>query len=90
MRGASRPTQDQAATPIRQGRKFTARNQGPRNRKNSEKKLVEKELRDGAREKSLAHVVIENLPLSRATALHSVALRAASAHGKEKPEDLTD
>src|SRR5437773_9744666 len=39
-----------------------------------------KKLRDQARGKKLAQVGIDNPPLSRATALHSVALRAANIY----------
>ena len=40
MRGANWPTQEKAATPIRQGRTFTERKKGRRNGKKKEKKLL--------------------------------------------------
>jgi len=80
VRGASGPTPEKAATPIRQARKFTARKKGRGKGRKAEQRLLRKELRDRANEKNLAQVVIENSPLARATPLHSVALRAANVY----------
>ena len=78
MRGASWPTQDKAATPIRQARKFTARKKDAGTEGTKDQKLLRKELLDGAEAHKPAHVTIEKpKTLTRATPLHSVALRAA-------------
>jgi len=63
---------DQARTQIHGAQNRT------QERKEKQKKLLEKKPWDGASGKSLACVGIDNPPLARATPLHSVALRAAS------------
>ena len=75
---------DQAKTQIHGAQK------GRRNRRTKDQKLLRKELLDGAEAEKPAHVGSGTPPLARATPLHSVALRAASFHEKEEPENLTD
>ena len=63
---------DQARTQIHGAQKRTLE------RKENKEEALMKELRDGAEAEKPAHVVIQDPSLTRATSLHSVALRAAT------------
>jgi hypothetical protein len=78
VRGARWPTQDKAATPIRQTRKFTARKKGRWNGRKKDQKLLRKNYWTEPKQKSRLTLDRETKTLTRATSLHSVALRAAS------------
>lgn len=63
--------------------------EGNRNGKKKERKLLRRKRQDGIQGKRRAAVIIETPPLARATALHSVALRAATLIWKER-KNLAD
>jgi hypothetical protein len=57
--------------------------QEPRNRRDPDRKLLEKEITGPSQEQNPGTVSIANSPLARATALHSVTLRAVTNTAKE-------